>query len=857
MPSNKNIIAHKMKRIDLAGKWIFKAIDRYRTLPKQKRSVKTWMKATVPGTVHTDLIASGEIPDPFYRTNELDVQWVDSLQWLYRREFVVPPEFLRQRRIRLVTGGLDTYARVTVNGNVVGETSSMFVEHTFDVKRWLKVGKNVIEILFDSPTVRAMELERRHGRLKVALEPHRVYVRKAQYSFGWDWGPKLVTSGIWRNICLEASSYGRIRNPWVKVVSANNKAAVLEISAEIERVAQKGEATVRVAVENGSARIDREARVTGNIFRLRITVPRPRLWWPNGYGEQPISTAWFSLLQDGEEVDSVSVPFGIRTVRLLQQKDSRGKTFIFEINGVKIFCKGANWIPADSFLPRVAGTIYERLLTLARDSHINMVRVWGGGIYEQELFYAVCDRLGLMVWQDFMFACGEYPEQQWFLSEVEREAQHIVKRLRNHPSLVLWCGNNECEWLFCTENGGKMPDDMKGSKIFRDILPSAIRRHDGTRPYWRTSPFGEGFPNDESSGNHHQWSVWSAWKDFREYENDHARFVTEFGFQAPAYRKTFESVTLPSDRSPQSVVLEHHNKQTEGTERLFRFQAAHYRPGTTFDEFIFKGQLVQAEALKCAVEHWRRRKFQTAGALFWQLNDCWPVSSWSVIDSDLRPKAAWFYARRFFAPVLVSVCRKGDTVEVWGTNDLLHSVKGMLEVSLWSFERQTDWRKETSVLIPQNSSRLIHRFKLADIPPIDPARHYFRVRLEDGKAIQSENRLFLAEPKHLNLPEVMPTITISKEDGAVIITCSTNAFLKNVYLELDGSTAPAEDNYFDLDAGETKGVRIQTDRSISEIENQLTVYWLEKGGEGSDRQNIPMTIGTATQRHITKGVDAP
>ncbi|HEX9615761.1 MAG TPA: hypothetical protein VGA55_09635, partial [Bacteroidota bacterium] len=280
-----------MNRIDLNGQWAFKAVDRYRTLPVKKRSVKAWMKATVPGTVHTDLIANGEIPDPFYRTNELDVQWVESVQWQYRREFEVSSRFLEQQSVQLVAEGLDTYARVLINGHLVGETANMFVEHRFDAKRWLRAGTNVLEVLFDSPTFRAMKQEKKHGRLKVALEPHRVYVRKAQYSFGWDWGPKLVTSGIWRTIALEGSSRGRIRNPRVKVVSATGKAATLEISAEIERAVPHGKANMRVAVDNGAVRIERESRIAGNFFRLRVTVPHPQLWWPNGYEEPTMSTA--------------------------------------------------------------------------------------------------------------------------------------------------------------------------------------------------------------------------------------------------------------------------------------------------------------------------------------------------------------------------------------------------------------------------------------------------------------------------------------------------------------------------------------------------------------------------------------
>jgi beta-galactosidase/beta-glucuronidase len=281
----------------------------------------------------------------------------------------------------------------------------------------------------------------------------------------------------------------------------------------------------------------------------------------------------------------------------------------------------------------------------------------------------LCDRLGLMVWQDFMFACGEYPETPWFMAQVRDEAEKAVARLRNHPSVVLWCGNNECEWLYCTEHPDRSPGDMTGARIFRDVLPSVVRRMDGTRPWWRSSPFGAGFPNAETSGNHHQWDVWSRWKDYTEYENDNARFVTEFGFQAPPHIRTLEEVTLPEERHPQSRVMEHHNKQVEGTERLIRFVAAHHRLPRDLAEFVDRGQLVQAEALKCAAEHWRRRKYLTAGVLFWQLNDCWPVTSWSVIDSRMRPKAAWYYARRFFAPLLVSFRRRPAAPEVWITSD--------------------------------------------------------------------------------------------------------------------------------------------------------------------------------------------
>lgn len=709
-----------MKKIDLNGVWRFKAVASKTNLPPDHADVQEWMAASVPGTVHTDLMAAGRIPDPFVRMNELDVQWIDSRRWLYRREFEVERALLEEDAVYLVAEGLDTFVRVKLNRRIVGQTADMFVEHRFEVKRFLKVGKNVLEVLIDSPVIRSQKLQQKHGALEVALEPHRVYVRKAQYSFGWDWGPKLTTSGIWRDIYLEAVSGCRIVSVFARSEKIMRHKAVVRVTVELER-RTKSPVDVRIEIQGEGFEHWQSFAMRGETKSLVINVPKPRLWWPNGYGDQPLYQLRVIASVDGVECDEGVTSFGVRTVRLLQEKDEEGRSFIIEVNGVKIYCKGADWIPCDNFIPRIRPSTYERLLALARDAHMNMIRVWGGGIYEQDVFYELCDRLGLMVWQDFMFVCGEYPEQPWFLRLVKDEAAKAITRLRNHPSITIWCGNNECEWIFCTENPDKTADDMTGAPIFRDLLPSLCRSLDGTRPYWRSSPFGIVFPNAESSGNHHQWAVWGLWKDYEEYENDNARFVTEFGFQAPAHLRTFESVTVPSDRTAQSKVFEHHNKLTEGTERLFRFQAAHYTVGTELDDFIYKGQLVQAEALKTAVEHWRRRKFKTAGSLFWQLNDCWPVSSWAVIDSALRPKAAYYYAKKFFAPILVSLKKRQDGLEVWVTNDLLSPVVGELEVSLRSFDGAVAWSKRSHAIIARNASRAVIRIGVPDTIILTPA----------------------------------------------------------------------------------------------------------------------------------------
>ena len=812
-----------MKTLDLGGAWKFRGLKKNGSPGARPRKALRWLDASVPGTVHTDLMACGLIPDPFYRMQENDVQWVDGVAWEYRKEFTVSRAFLEERSIDLVAGGLDTFATIRCNGRIVGSTADMFVEHRFPLKRFLREGRNVLGVLFDSPVIRAKRLEKENGRLRVALEPHRVYARKAQYSFGWDWGPKLTTSGIWRAISLEAYSGGRLVDPSAKIVSVTGEWAVVQFSASVR---PPGRRPLALRLSLGGP--DRAAEYTQEVRKgeaeLTVRVPDPHLWWPSGQGEQPLYTAVFTLVAGEEVLDERQVRFGIRSVRLLENRDAGGKSFIVEVNGRKIFCKGADWIPADSFIPRIAPSTYDRLLRMAKDAHMNMLRVWGGGFYEQDIFYDLCDRLGLMVWQDFMFACGEYPEHPWFLRQVRDEAEKAVARLRNHPSIVLWCGNNECEWLFCTGNPGRTPDDMVGAKIFRDLLPSVVGKLDGTRPYWRSSPFGEGFPNDESNGNHHQWNVWSLWKDYPEYEKDNARFVTEFGFQGPANLATLREVTLPRDRDPQSEVLEHHNKQVEGTERLIRFIASHHRLPETLEDFVMKGRLVQGEALKCAAEHWRRRKYGTAGVLFWQLNDCWPVNSWSVIDSRLRPKAAYYFARRFFSPVLVSIRRTVAGLEVWVTSDLPVPLRGTLEVSLVSFGGKTVLKKKDLLRMKSDASARVRTVKWEILRAFDLRQYYLLVRFAAENGLLSENRHYFVEPKHIDLPDPGLSWSVARTGGmSFAVTLRAKKLARDVCLEVEGADVEFDDNLFDIDGGSTKTVYCRSEISPWLLRRRLIV----------------------------------
>ncbi|MEK6650842.1 MAG: glycoside hydrolase family 2 protein [Bacteroidota bacterium] len=817
-----------MEQIDLNGSWQFRLAST--PYPADIPSgLDQWMPASVPGTVHQDLLANGKIDDPFVGMNENTVQWIDRQRWTYRREFELPDPVPASRRVELVAEGLDTYADVRINGRQVGRTENMFIGHRFNVKRFLRSGRNVLEVTFDSPTARSRALQRRHGRLRVALEPHRVYVRKAQYSFSWDWGPKLTTSGLWRPIRLEAADHPVLRHPFVRVARLMPGEARLHLSIELDNLLRSG-LSLEVRIMGPGAEIRRRVRVLRYTVDLRMVLPRPHLWWPNGYGSQPLYQAVFNLLDGESVVHTVTTTFAVRTVRLVQERDKEGRSFVFEVNGARIFCKGADWIPGDSFLPRIADDTYERLLTLARDAHMNMVRVWGGGIYEQDTFYEMCDRLGLMVWQDFMFACGEYPDAPWFLRAVGGEARTVVQRLRNHPCIVVWCGNNECEWLFCVENPTKTPDDMTGAVIFRDLLRSAVREHDGTRPYWRSSPFGSGFPNDVSNGNRHHWEVWSFWKDYPEYTRDTGRFVTEFGFQAPANLATLASVLSPADRHPHGLAMEHHNKQVEGMERLFRFQAAHLGVSTEFEEFIQRGQLTQAFALQTAVEHWRRRKFRTAGTLFWQLNDCWPVCSWSVIDSALRPKAAYYAAKRFFAPILLSLTQTDRGVEAWAVNDRLRRVPAILTTRVLSFDGRELERREMNVTLKANASMKLALLTPSALTGFDPLICYVEARLRAENELESESRFFFAEPKHLQLPPASITTEWRRQThGPCLLRLTSDSLVRAVVLSVDGEDILFSDNWFDLDPGITRTISFAANMEDGLMKKRLRVRSLAAG----------------------------
>ncbi len=650
-----------------------------------------WLPARVPGCVQLDLIREGLLEDPFYRMNEYAAQSLEVKDWTYRTEFALSQEDLTADELLLVFEGIDTYADVTLNDVFIGSAANMFVPQTFDVCEHVHVGTNTLRVDLYSAVTHPRTL-RQNSPLSLvsSTEPSRPYIRKAQYSYGWDWGPRLVQIGLWRPVRLEITRRAHVVSPYCYTRSLDGDTAHLWVGAQVDtwlgselraevaiglRGVTVATAAVPVTLSRGEPGID-----------VGVDVPNAELWWPNELGAQPLYDVTIRIFEGDDLADETALRVGLRTVRLIQEADVEGRTFVLAINDVPIFCKGANWIPGDSLLPRLTRADYFAQIRRAADVHMNMLRIWGGGIYEDPAFYDACDEMGIMVWQDFMYACAQYPDElDWFQEAARAEAEQVVTLLRNHPSIVLWCGNNENNWGF-DEWWHVGEPKFLGNYVYREILPAVCAELDPSRPYWVSSPYGGEHPNGAAEGDRHQWMVWSNWQDYGQYQRDTGRFISEFGFQAMPAWKTVLEYTAPEDRTILSPVMRSHNKMAEGTERLLRFMSGRLGLPKDLRAYTYLSQFNQAEAIRTGVEHWRLRKFRTAGALYWQLNDCWPVASWSSVDYRGRKKGLYYYTRAFFAPILPVLRLEDDRIALHAVSDLLGEVTGQVRLHAWSLD---------------------------------------------------------------------------------------------------------------------------------------------------------------------------
>lgn len=820
-----------MRTITLNGEWSLKRYDE-----------DNGIKATVPGCIHTDLFAAGEIEEPFYRDNEKDIMWIGETDWEYYRDFYVSGELLEYERILLRCKGLDTLTTISVNGEILGKTDNMYRTWEFDLKPLLKEGENTILVYFKAPLpyLRAKEEERYIPAWSVGEERLNGggWIRKQPSNFGWDWGPQMVTSGIWRDIEILAFDTGRISNIEILQDHSQDNLVKLDINTEVE-IQLEEDMKVKITVEfDGEGVAEAEGNINSSSFNTELNIREPKLWWPNGLGEQPLYTIYVILSDiDGTELDRQIKKIGLRTLELVLEDDEWGQSFKFAANGLPFFAKGANWIPADTFVSRLDRDDYHRLLTDSAEANMNMIRVWGGGIYEDDSFYEICDELGICVWQDFMFACGAYPSfDKDFMENVRIEAEQNVKRIRHHACMVLWCGNNEIEQGIAADEWDiekiKMSwDDYK--KLFDQLLPGIVKALSPQTAYWPGSPHSpKGDRNDFYNprwGDVHVWDVWHGKKPFEWYRNCEHRFNSEFGFQSFPEPKTVYSYTEPEDRNITSYIMEHHQRSGIGNTTIIQYMLDWFRLPDSFENILWVSQVLQGLGVKYAVEHWRRGMPRGMGTLYWQLNDCWPVASWSSIDYYGRWKALHYMTKKFYDLLLISGIEDNEqgTVELHVTSDLLESIKGEIYWKLTDVQGNIIADSQQEITIPgQKNSKIAILDLNKNIEKYGNKDLMLWLELKVNGEIVSDNFVSFTKPKYMEL--VQPKISYSIKEitqGKYKFVLKAEKPALWTWLELEGIEAKYSDNFFHLYPGKEVSITIDTveEMTIRELKDKLIV----------------------------------
>jgi len=662
------------------------------------------------------------------------------------------------------------------------------------------------------------------------------YTRKAPYQYGWNWAPRLVTCGIWRPIALEAWDQARINDFHISLKRISPEVARLTAEIELRSTAA---VEVNLMIDSLSRKIERAERQFNlrpglNLLTIEVVIPKPALWWPNGLGDQPLYDLRAQLRVSAKPIDQVVTRIGLRTLQLEQMGDSWGKSFQFVINGVPIFAKGGNWIPADSFPTRVTPERYRYLLRSCRDANMNMLRVWGGGIYENEEFYNLCDEMGILVWQDFMFGNSLYPADQPFLDSITEEAIDNLKRLRNHPSLALWCGNNESEtgwfhWGWKRKLPARFWNDYK--RIFHDILPLLCAAYDPSRPYWPSSPSSNLEDDSESQkmGDLHYWDVWNKGLPFLEYKRQLPRFMSEYGFQSFPEARTVSAFTVASDQDIGSPVMLAHQKYADGNRMLQTYILRDYPEPNGFESFLYVSQVLQAEAIKVATEHLRRIMPRCMGSLYWQINDCWPSISWSGIDYFGRWKALHYYARRFYKDILVSPTEENGIVNIHVVSDRLNGIQALLRVTLQDFEGHSLLENRRTVNLPPLKSSVYLSLPKSELLLGKNAKEVLlNCELWTDENLISFNHYFFTSYKNLNLPKPKISAEVSPSKAGCKLRLTSSRFAKDVNLSVDQPDGLFTDNFFDLLPGTPVEIEFQTTRpfQLQEFRKNLRIQSL-------------------------------
>lgn len=822
---------------------------------KQAR-LSNWYPATVPGVVHTDLMDNKIIEDPFFRLNERGMQWIDKEDWIYQTTFQLTPEMMGRENIDLIFKGLDTYADVYLNEKKILEANNMFREWKTSIKPDLKPGENVLKIYFHSPIKvdipkwDALPYQYEAGNDQsenggVFNKKVSVFARKAGYHYGWDWGPRLVTSGIWRPVYVEAWDNARINDVFIRQPEVSKSRASLIGEVEILADKEIDQANVTIT-EAASGRVLAGQTVSLqkgiNKISLPFSIKSPKLWWSNGLGEPHLYSFRTDLTVNNQTSDAWTEEVGLRSLKIINRPDKDGKTFYVELNGIPVFAKGANYIPQDNFLPRVTPGQYEKTILDVANANMNMLRIWGGGTYESDLFYQLCDRYGILVWQDFMFACSLYPAEGELLENIRQEAIDNVKRLRNHACIALWCGNNECNdawfnWGWQKRYKAQNPEyEQKIWKQFNDqynvTLPQVVEEYAPESFYWPSSPFARyDGGSDDRNGDRHYWEVWHGKKPIEMYNKERSRFFSEYGFQS---FPEFESVKRYAPRQEDwdiysEVMMSHQRGGMHANELIETYLLNEYRKPRNFEAFLYMNHVLQGDAIKTAIEAHRRDMPYCMGTLFWQHNDCWPVASWASRDYYGRWKAQHYFARKAYRDILVSpIADEDGQLKVQIVSDRHKACNGRLEVKVMKLTGEVLNSYKRNVIVDANSSKALFSV------PLDEALKGVRkedvfihaVLLTDKGNSNYTNNYFLVKQKEVNYPKAQLATSVQPIEGGFEVTLSSDNFARAVFIATGDANSSFSDNYFDILPGSSVKVEVYTDLPLATFEKQLKVVSL-------------------------------
>lgn len=798
------------EQVNLGGAWRMREADS-----------ETWHSAHVPGSVYADLMADGTMPDPFWRENELDAFERMKKDYVYQRAFTVTEAQLAHAHVELVCEGLDTLAHVSLNGREIAFADNMHITWVWDVKEQLHAGENTLEIRFDSPILYcAKKAEEAPGWESSDATPGFRHLRKAHCMFGWDWGPRLPDAGIWRPIFLRTWDAARLEN--ALILQAHHD-GVVDVTIRPE-IAGESAWSAEITAPDGEVIIIPETTAAEQV----ITIEHPQLWWPNGLGKQPLYRVTVRLATG----DTRTWRIGLRTMTVSREKDEWGEEFCHVVNGMKVFAMGADYIPEDNILARVTPERTRRLLEDCKAANFNAIRVWGGGYYTDDAFYDICDELGLMVWQDLMYACAFYDLTPDFERSIRVETHQNVARLRHHASLALICGNNEMEMFMAGANSALInhrtwefvptyPHHITDYvKMFEYILPAIVKETAPQTYWWPASPSSGGnfdAPNDENRGDNHYWDVWHGEKPFTEYRKFFFRYASEFGFQSFPCLKSVEQFTLPDDRNIFSRVMERHQRNQAANGKILSYLSQTFRYPNSFDDLLYASQLMQAEAIRYGVEHWRRNRGRCMGAIIWQLNDIWPVASWASIDYYGRWKALHYAAKRFFAPVMISAEEEGElsqnpkineyhpaplekSFRLNVCNETLRDVTGEVVWALRTPDGAIVRQNQQTLTIPAMSAKWLDKVDCADA---SLTGHYVSFAFVVDDVALSEGTCIFCAPKHFEF--VDPRLTVETRGDTLVVT--SHAYAKQVWLESEDADLLLDDNAFDMNP-DTKVVRV-------------------------------------------------